>query len=242
MRRAVLIDDEISARNDLKRLLSQHEGIVVVGEAGRLVESEALLRKGGYDLVFLDVELRGGTSFGLLPAIEPEAVVVFVTAHSHYAVRAFEVNALDYLMKPVIAERLTATLRRLDARGTIETTPATLHEADTVFVKTTAGRSYFLPVADISAVFSRENYSDVFLANGERYFVRRTLKSWEDALPGTQFVRAHRQALANLAHLQNVKDAATDTPQLRLAGVVESVSCSHRLSPQVKLRLAEFAK
>ena len=97
--KALIIDDEPAARDDLRRLLAAHAEITVAGEAGRFAAAEELLRTADYDLVFLDVELRGGTGFDLLPHVRPEAWIIFVTAHSHYAVRAFEVNALDFLMK-----------------------------------------------------------------------------------------------------------------------------------------------
>src|SRR5438128_2047857 len=106
MIRALLIDDEPHAREDLQRLLAAHPQVTIVGEAGSVASARKRLARADYDLVFLDVQLIGGTGFDLLPAA---AAVIFVTAHDRHAVRAFEVNALDFLLKPVRAERLAAS-------------------------------------------------------------------------------------------------------------------------------------
>src|SRR4051812_21945743 len=115
MLRALLIDDEPSARDDLRDMLAVHGGVTVAGEAGLITEARTQLARDDYDLVFLDVQLRGGTGFDLVPLVRAGASIVFVTGFERYAVRAFEVNALDYLVKPVATERLAATLRKLSA-------------------------------------------------------------------------------------------------------------------------------
>src|SRR3954469_25771571 len=113
MRRALLIDDEPSARDDLRDMLAAHGGVNVVGEAGLMAEARTQLARDDYDLVFLDVQLRGGTGFDLVPLVRAGASIVFVTGFERFAVRAFEVNALDYLVKPVATERLASTLRKV---------------------------------------------------------------------------------------------------------------------------------
>src|SRR2546423_3956659 len=141
MLKAVLIDDEPSARDDLRDMLIAHGGASIVGEAGLLAEARTQLARDDYDLVFLDVQLRGGTGFDLVPLVRAGASIVFVTGFERYAVRAFEVNALDYLVKPVATERLAATLRKLSEPATsvgewtarIPTSP--LRPDDRVFLK-----------------------------------------------------------------------------------------------------------
>src|SRR5690242_11409511 len=111
MHRALIIDDEIAAREELRSLLAAHPSITVTGEAGTMSNARALLTGGNYDLVFLDIQLLGGLGFDLLPHVREPANVVFVSGHDGYAIRAFEVNALDYLLKPATAARLATTLR-----------------------------------------------------------------------------------------------------------------------------------
>ena len=167
-RRALLIDDEPLARMELRRLLAAHAYVTIAGEAGTVADARTRLGRPDYDLVFLDIQLRGGSGFDLLDSVHPEAQVVFVTAYDRFALRAFEVNALDYLLKPVAAARLATTLQRLgDGRDqpVVEAAPVTagganqkLTTEDRVFVKTgTATR--FVPVASICAVRSAENYT-----------------------------------------------------------------------------------
>ena len=240
MPRALLIDDEPAARDDLRGMLAAHPGLTVVGEAGLLPAARALLARDDYDLVFLDVQLRGGSGFDLVPHVRPGAAIVFVTGFERYAVRAFEVNALDYLVKPVATDRLAATLRKLTAVAASPGEPAAvaLRADDRVFLKNER-TAQFVAVTDLSAIISCENYTDALLADGARFFMRRTLKAWEEALPGDLFVRVHRTTLVNLRHIERISEPAGETPQLHVRGVTTPVACSHRLSPELRRRLGK---
>jgi two-component system, LytTR family, response regulator len=244
MLRALLIDDEPSARDDLRDMLAAHAAVKVVGEAGLIPAARVLLGRDDYDLVFLDVQLRGGTGFDLVPHLRQSAAVVFVTGSERFAVRAFEVNALDYLVKPVAAERLAATLlRHLDVStrptaGSVPASAAPLRADDRVFLKNDRG-AQFVAVAEVSAIVAHENYTDVLLANGTHFLIRRTMKVWEEMLPPELFVRVHRTTLVNLRHIEAIADPDGDTPQLRLRGVTTSIACSHRLSPELRRRVGK---
>jgi two-component system LytT family response regulator len=113
--RALIIDDEPPACEALRALLADHASVVIVGELGTMAAARACLTADDYDLVFLDIQLRGGSGFDLVPLVRAEARIVFVTAYDQHALRAFEVNALDYLVKPVAPARLAAALARLAA-------------------------------------------------------------------------------------------------------------------------------
>lgn len=247
--RALLIDDEPAARDDLRDMLAAHAGVSIVGEAGLLSEARAQLARDDYTLVFLDVQLRGGTGFDLVPLVRPGAAIVFVTGFERYAVRAFEVNALDYLVKPVAAERLATTLRKISlatpsGSGSASPLPTTtspstpLRPDDRVFLKSDQS-ARFVPLVEISAVISNQNYTDALLADGSRFFIRRTLKSWEEALPAELFLRVHRTTLVNLRHIERITDPESETPQLHLRGIAAPVACSHRLSPELRRRLVK---
>ena len=112
---AVIIDDEINARKDLRKLLAEHPEVTIVGEAATFDEARGLVQKGDYDLVFLDVQLLGGSGFDVVPDVRPDARIIFVSAYDQFALRAFEVNALDYLQKPVRTARLAEAVRRVGA-------------------------------------------------------------------------------------------------------------------------------
>ena len=114
MLRTLLIEDESTARADLRSKLAAHPDVTILGEAGTLDHARELLTLPDYDLVFLDVRLIGGDAFELISDVRPAAHIIFVTAFDSYAVRAFAINALDYLLKPVDPTRLTAALRRAE--------------------------------------------------------------------------------------------------------------------------------
>ncbi len=239
--RTLLIDDEPAARDDLRRLLAAHPEVTIVGEAGRLAAAVELLRTADYNLVLLDVELRGGNAFDLLPHMRPDTRIVFVTAHSDYAVRAFEINALDYLVKPIAAARLAAALRRVTTNpGPRE--PARLAVTDLVNLKIGNGTTRIVALADIAQIESEENYSIVHLADGTRPVVRRTLIAWEDALPAVQFVRVHRTTIVNLARYRSSERPTERTTLLHLDGVAEPVRASFRYLPELRRRLAALGR
>jgi two-component system LytT family response regulator len=239
--RTLLIDDEASARDDLRRLLAAHPGVSIIGEAGRFADAQARLARSDYDLVLLDIQLRGGNGFDLVPLVRPEARIIFVTAHDQYALRAFAVNALDYLLKPVEPARLAEALRRASAAPPEPSTTA-LRPDDVVQVKTGPGAARFVRVPDILVVTSQDNYSAVHLIAGEQFLVRQTLANWEERLPATHFMRVHRQALINLDRIEGYSFADEETALLQLAGHPEPVRARRTHWPDLIARLAALGR
>ncbi|MBI5423624.1 MAG: response regulator transcription factor [Opitutae bacterium] len=249
VRRALLIDDEPLARLELRRLLAAHPFVEAVGEAGTMNDARALLGRADYDLVFLDIQLRGGSGFDLLDSVKPGAQIVFVTAYDRFALRAFEVNALDYLLKPVTTARLKATLQRLGEARTLAVAPAPTAVAapasagqrltmeDRVFVKTD-GTTRFVPVTSICAVRSAENYTELVLEGGQTLLVLRTLKSWEETLPEAQFVRIHRQVLVNLARVKKIERCGDDEVVFHLDVPVSPLTASRRALAELRSKFA----
>lgn len=216
--RALLIDDEPLARLELRRLLARHPEVEIVGEAGTMEEGAALLREPGYTLVFLDVQLRGGSGFDLLPEVRAGVGVVFVTAFDQYAVRAFEVNAIDYLLKPVTPARLEVALRR----GVISTSvPASggvaLTAQDQIYLQTGISL-HILPVAAIGAICAYDGQTDVLLVGGERLRVLRSLANFEETLPPAMFRRVGRQTLVNVRHVTRITRLAGNEVLIELVG------------------------
>lgn len=241
MPKALIIDDEVCARKDLRALLAAHPEVTIAGEAASIDDARKLLREGGYDLVFLDVQLLGGSGFDLVPEVHPAARIIFVSAYDQFALRAFEVNALDYLHKPVRTARLAETLRRVNSAPT--PAPASeLRGDDIVQVKTGPGAARFVRVADIELVTSQDNYSEVRLANHEHFLVRQTLSSWEQRLPSAQFLRVHRQAIVGLAYVEGFTHADEETTLLRLTGLPEPVRARRQHLPELQARLAKLGR
>ncbi len=243
--RTLLVDDEVSVRTDLRTKLLAHPEVTVVGEAATVRTARALLAKAEYDLVFLDVQIIGGEGFDLVPDVRPEARVIFATAHDRYALRAFEINALDYLLKPVAPERLARSIDRLGVPRPNESaeTDAAPHGAlrpdDTVYLR--AGpRARFAPLADINLIAACDNYSEVILADGAKLLLRKTLKSWEDSLPPTHFMRVHRTQIVNLARVVRYERDPEEHTLLFLDGLPAPVPASRDRWPDLRVRLSAF--
>lgn len=241
MHRTLVIDDEAGARAEIRWLLSKHPGYSIVAEAATFASARMWLAKALYDLVFLDIQLIGGSGFDLVPHVRADARIVFVTAFDQHALRAFEVNALDYLLKPVSPERFAASLARLQNPAAAPAETGQVFRADDTVMVSTEGGARFILLTEISAIFSNENYSDLQLRNGERVITRRTMKSWEDTLPATHFMRVHRQAFVNLTFVEGHRRDSRETAELRVAGVREPVPVSRSFLSEVESRLGAGA-
>ena len=234
---ALLVDDEPFVLEDLRQLLSEHQDIYVCAQAQSLEEARAQLLQQHFDVIFLDVQLRGGSGFELLPQISADTAVIFVTAFDQYAVRAFSINALDYLLKPVEPERLRLALDRL--RGHKQTTvtgfesAARLEQHDSIFIKTDKSQ-LFVELNNIVALCAYGgNYSSLFTLDGKEYLTRRSLKSFLSVLPENLFMRVHRQSIVNLKHVLKV-ESNNGQYLIYLRGMQKTILASRRLGAGLK--------
>lgn len=239
MLRALLIEDEPAARVDLRTKLAAHPEVTVLAEAATMRQAREVLARSDYDLVLLDIQLLGGNAFDLVPEVRPEARIIFITAYDAFALRAFEINALDYLLKPVPPARLAESLRRLAAAPAEEAAEATgpaLRPDDTVYLRSGL-RARFVPVGEISVITAQDNYSEVQLADGARVFLRKSLKAWEDTLPATHFMRVHRTQIVNLARVTRYERDGDEHTRLYVAGSTEAVPASRARWGELRDRL-----
>jgi DNA-binding LytR/AlgR family response regulator len=209
--RALLVDDESPARSELRYLLAAHPEVEVIGEAASAAEALKLAGSVPYDVVFLDIEMPGlsGLEAARLVHGRPgRPQLVFVTAHEQYAVDAFAVEALDYLLKPVEPERLAQVVRRLSDTGSQR--PAARVEKIPVV---SGGQTVLLDWDEVHFARADGDYSRIHTYD-RSYLCTQSLRQLEGALPG-RFVRIHRSSLVNLAKVAAVKRAGPD--RLRLA-------------------------
>lgn len=241
MHRALLIDDEAPARADLRAKLGAHAEVAVVGEAATYRSAQALLARTDYDLVFLDIHLIGGNAFDLVADVRAGARIIFATAHDNYALRAFAINALDYLLKPIEPARLADALRRLPAVSVkMDAAPgpaATPLKFDDVIYLRAGNRARFARVDEISVITAHDNYSEVLLADGARILLRKSLKDWEETLPSTPFMRVHRTCIVNLSRLIRYQRDADEHTQLFIAGVDAPIAASRERWTELRDRL-----
>ena len=212
----VIVDDERLARAELRTLLKEFPDAEVVGEAADVADAVRVVREKKPELVFLDIEMPEASGFELVRLLRaPVPEVIFVTAYDAYALRAFEVNALDYLMKPVVPERLAEAYRRasekkaggeernVDGAKAGAGSKGALREDDQVFLRDDE-RCWFVPVKRIRLLEGEDNHTRVFF-DGEKPMLYRTLVSMEERLPETLFFRANRSQLVNRLFVQKVE-------------------------------------
>ncbi len=214
--RVILVDDERLARLHLTKLLRHHPDVQFLGEASDLAEAIALLATTKPDLLFLDVSMPPENGFDLLPHVPIGTRVVFVTAHADHALRAFEENALDYLLKPLKAERLAATLDRLRAALPLAA------PLESILLGDAKHWRRVLPEA-ISAVFAEGNYSRVHLLNGSKFLQRRPLQDWLDLLHKNGFIALSRSLVVNPAAVQGLEMTGRQVAHLRLQGFPDPI-------------------
>jgi two-component system, LytTR family, response regulator len=191
--KAVIIDDERLARVELRRLLTAHPEVQVAGGARGPEEALGLIAGLSPDLIFLDIQMPGMTGFQLLEQLEDVPQVIFTTGYDEYAIQAFEVNALDYLMKPIAPARLAAALARVRPRQ-----PKSRLEQ--VFVRD-GEKCWIVRLADVFLMESEGNYTRLCFG-GERPLIRRSLSALEEQLDPAMFFRANRKQIVNLRWVQ----------------------------------------
>ncbi len=225
---AVLVDDESPARSELRYLLGAHDDVRVVAEAASVAEADELLRRGDYDVVFLDVELPGATGLELAPLAR--SAVVFVTAHERYAVDAFAVEAFDYLLKPVEPDRLARVLERLRARS-----PDGPGQVEKIAVVAPGG-SELLDFDRIYYIQAEGDYSRVHTYD-RAYLATTPLGELAEKL-GPGFARIHRSYVVNLARVAGIRRASPDRVRLQLDDAARSeLDVARRQARELRQRL-----
>ena len=235
---ALLVDDERLARQELRRLLTAHADVTIVGEAVNADEAVARLGEPSIDVVFLDIQMPGGSGFDVLERLERVPLVVFTTAFDEYAVRAFEVNALDYLLKPVRPERLASVLDKARAALTV-TRDVVQRErprspAERVFLRD-GERCWIVQWSEIVLFEVEGNYTRAYFG-GNRPLVRASLNALEARLDPTLFFRASRRHIVNLRFIESVETAPDDTYIIHLRNK-SRVPVSRRQSRQLRENL-----
>jgi len=207
--RAIIIDDERLARNELKKLLQDHSDIEVIEEAANVDDGIEKIETLNPDLIFLDIQMPGKTGFDLLAEVEKAPRVIFTTAYDEYAIKAFEVNALDYLLKPVEPKRLADAIQKLHLEISKENAGfngmnrGPLTEFDQVFVKD-GERCWFVKLGEIRLFESVGNYAKVFFGTNKP-LILKSLNALEERLDDRMFFRANRKHIINLRWIDKIE-------------------------------------
>ncbi len=203
--RCLIVDDERLARVALRKLLKDMPDVEIAGEADRTESAIAAALSLEPDVLLLDVQMPGGGGFRVLSELKEPPAVIFVTAHDQYALRAFEVNAVDYLLKPVARGRLAEAFERLRTRArTVEqdSLPGNELTSDDMVLIPLGASGHFRRVTELLAIKASGKYSVVLCADGNEYIVRQGIAEWERILPRTMFVRLTRGLLVNTVEIR----------------------------------------
>jgi two-component system LytT family response regulator len=214
---AIIADDEVLARQKLRHLLEDEKDVEIVGEGATAQETIELAQLTEPDLILLDIQMPGMDGFDVVTALCSKGStmcprIIFTTAFDQYALRAFEINAVDYLLKPFTRERLRQAMQRvrdqmaLQGEGTKNSKRADEPYTTRIVFKS-RGRILFLPISDIRWIGAEENYVRI-CTERENHLLRETMANFESRLDPKSFIRVHRSAIVNL---QYVKEIRTDS-------------------------------
>lgn len=232
--KALVIDDEALARQDLIDVLAEFKQVDVVGEADSISGARRKITQLNPHIIFLDIQLPGESGFDLLEHLPQEIKIIFVTAFDQYAIRAFEVNAQDYLLKPVSRERLAATLERIEDDGASAVDNVRkLTPEDNIFLKKNKGYA-FIRVSQIICVTAWDDYTEIFLKSGEHLLVHKSMKEWETRLPEQLFCRIHRSSIVNIEQINSIEPWYNQAYLVALNGIEKPLVMSRRYFSRIK--------
>ena len=240
--KAIIIDDERLARAELRKLLQEFPEIEIIDEAANAEEGLTKIENHNPDLIFLDIQMPGKTGFDLLSELDRAPQVIFTTAYDEYALKAFEVNALDYLLKPVEPKRLADAVNKLHASEagsnhhqsptfSADANRSLLTESDQVFVKD-GERCWFVKLSEIRLFESVGNYAKVFFG-AHKPLILKSLNSLEERLDEKTFFRANRKHIVNLRLIDKIEPYFNGGLLLELKGG-EKIEVSRRQTVKFK--------
>lgn len=238
---AVIVDDERMARKMLRTLLAEHPHVQIVGEASNIAQAIEVIRETNPEVVFLDIQMPGASGFELLNQVEVTFKVVFVTAFDNFALRAFEVNALHYLLKPVDPDALAQAIHRLTPQTVTESVAPesveTRLQADDPILLTSGERQHLVKISAIKVIHAEREYSNVVTRDGQRFLMRKSMSDWEAKLSDVGFVRIHRSVIINPDFIDRLEKDEAGNYQAFLVNESEALPISRRSLAQLRSRL-----
>ena len=228
--RVAIVDDERLARNDLRRLLGEHDEVQVVAEAATVAEGLRVVAALAPDLMFLDIQMPDGSGFDLLARLDAPPAVIFTTAYDEHALHAFDVNALDYLLKPIEPQRLGQALARFKPAPAAPADKSPLTDGK-VFIQD-GERCWFVALDRIVLFESEGNYTRVHF-DQHRPLLLRSLNQLEERLDARNFMRVSRRQIVNLRFVVNVATSPSGSLELVLEGGLK-VAMSRRRAAEFK--------
>ncbi len=234
---AIIVDDERLARKELISMLKDFPDINIIGEAGNVDSALDIIKKTKPDVIFLDIQMPGSSGFTLLDKINQNIKIIFVTAFDEYAIRAFEVNALDYLLKPVTPLRLKRAVERLFQNSSNKQIfSRKLAYEDNIFLLINS-QMRFIKISSIISVNASKDYTEIITSDSIKGLTSKAMREWEIRLPENHFIRIHRSTIINLNYIQKIDKWFNHSYQVYLKGIEQPYTMSRRYASVLKEKL-----
>ena len=235
----LLVDDEIAANHRLTEMLAAFPGIQVIAAVTSVAEALRIIQKKMPDVIFLDMEMPEGLGLTIVPHLGPTTRTVFVTGHQMYTLKAFEVGANDYLLKPVSEERLQLTIERLLAaprvtEGESSSLPASDHSLNSKISIPFDRREMWIPVAEIFWIEAEQNYTRIQTLNHQQIMIKRLLIDWEKELPVQHFHRLGRSLIIQTDKIRATEWQSRDRKLLFFTGTETPLIIGRTVAQRLK--------
>jgi two-component system LytT family response regulator len=233
--RALIIDDERLARITLSDMLADYPAIQIIGESGSVVESENLIKQLDPDLLFLDIQLIDGTGFDLLNKVSYSGKIIFITAYDEFAIRAFEVNAIHYLMKPVSHKQLSEAISRLEIKNVVKEPVQTANYKYSDRLLLSSGNFLnFIKIGSITTITSAGDYTLIRTGNGKEFIDSKTLAEWGNRLPENHFIRINRSTIINFDAIEKTEQVSINLVLITVKGISQHFRISRSYYKKIR--------
>jgi two-component system LytT family response regulator len=238
--KSVVVDDVDMMRITLKKVLDGFPNIEIVGEASDYESARQVINDTKPDLVFLDIDLNGLTSIDLLNEITCDPKIIFITSHPDFAIKAFELNAVDYILKPISADRLRRAIERVTELSSEVNVSTMMDETqerfkpDQTILLNFDGKLTFIKVQDINFIEAFGNYTKIHMNDGKLSITYNSIKNWDNRLPSDVFIQIHRSTIVNLLNVGKIEKWTNDTGRLFLKGIEKPFEISRSYFFQIK--------
>lgn len=237
--RAVLIDDVEVMRITLKKVLEQFPHINIIGEASSFDEAKEVVNRLKPDLLFLDIDLNGLISIDLLEELNCTPKIIFITSHENFAIKAFEMNAIDFIIKPISAKRIANAIERVSLPS-VAINDNNLNkgeerfQSDQIILLNFDNKMNFIKIKDINYIEAYGNYTKINMLDGKLSITYNSIKNWENKLPLDIFIQIHRSTVVNLINVLKMEKWTNDTGRLCLKNVDKPFEISRSYFFQIK--------
>jgi two-component system LytT family response regulator len=238
--KSVVVDDVDMMRATLKKVLDGFPNIEIIGEASDYESAREVINETKPDLVFLDIDLNGLTSIDLLNEINCSPKIIFITSHPDFAIKAFELNAVDYILKPISSDRLKKAIDRvteMSEEGVLSSSIGEEEErfkADQIILLNFDGKLTFIKIQDINCIEAFGNYTKIYMNDGKLSITYNSIKNWDNRLPSEVFIQIHRSTIVNLLNVSKIEKWTNDTGRLFLKGIEKPFEISRSYFFQIK--------